>query len=503
MSVTIIGSDPAITKAIRDHVQGLPHAALIYVAPQREPDLREALQVFESNDRDVFTVVVSSARVYGASPQNPGLITESRPCCDGPWLELERLAQSLRRQVAVLRVCTVLSNVAQDEVNACLHGRFAFTLPGHDPSLQLMTGADLGAAVMAVISARKTGIYNIAPAAVIPLRAALRHAGVSRIALPRTLRRLVTPASKLEFIRYSWTICNRKMTDELGFTVRRSSREALADLTGRANELDSEHDPFGFDPSYVDSFGRTLFRFLYRHYWRVEEKGFERIPKSGCGVLVGIHRGFMPWDGVMALHSVVQHCGRYPRFLVHPSLLKFPFLFNFMRKLGGILACQENADRILQKGGLVGVFPEGIRGAFTVYRDAHRLGRFVNDEFVRMALRNSAPIIPFVTIGSAEIFPIWKTIRWKWWERYTDWPSFPITPTFPLLPPIPLPSKWHIQWLQPIPAGLEHPPAAASDAELVRSISRGVRSAMVDAMQQILRRRKNLFFGSVFQEESS
>jgi 1-acyl-sn-glycerol-3-phosphate acyltransferase len=43
--------------------------------------------------------------------------------------------------------------------------------------------------------------------------------------------------------------------------------------------------------------------------------------------------------------------------------MKFPFLFDFMIKLGGIPACRENADWVLQHDEVVGIFPEGIHGA--------------------------------------------------------------------------------------------------------------------------------------------
>ena len=85
--------------------------------------------------------------------------------------------------------------------------------------------------------------------------------------------------------------------------------------------------------------------------------------------------------------------------------MRFPFLFNLMSKLGGIIACQVNADRVLESGELLGVYPEGIRGAFTMYKRAHHIGPSWRNDCVAFALRHRVPIVPFVTIGSAEIFP--------------------------------------------------------------------------------------------------
>jgi 1-acyl-sn-glycerol-3-phosphate acyltransferase len=219
-------------------------------------------------------------------------------------------------------------------------------------------------------------------------------------------------------------------------------------------------------------------------------------------VLTGVHRGFMPWDGVMALHLIARELGRHPRFLIHPCLVKFPFLANYMTKLGGIVACQENADWVLGNDELLGMFPEGIQGAFTMYRDAYRLGKFGRDEYVKMALRQSAPIVPFVTVGSAEIYPILGRINSKLVRRVAEWPFLPLAPNFPL-PGLPLPSKWHTRFLEPLPVGELHPPAAAEDPEVVRSISREVRARMEAAIAAMLARRKSIFVGSIFSENAT
>jgi 1-acyl-sn-glycerol-3-phosphate acyltransferase len=227
----------------------------------------------------------------------------------------------------------------------------------------------------------------------------------------------------------------------------------------------------------------------------------ENVPRQGRAVLAGIHRGFMPWDGVMALHLVVKHTGRHPRFLIHPGLVKFPFLANFMTKLGGIIACRQNAAHVLERNQLLGVFPEGIQGAFVRYSNAYRIHDFHRDAFVKIALRHQAPIIPFVTVGSAEIFPILAKLKSRLWTKYSEWPAFPITPTFPLIP-IPLPSKWHTRFLTPMHIEKEYPPSAAADRVIVRRISREVKERMQTAIDEMLRQRRSIFFGSIFPAET-
>lgn len=495
------------------------------------PDLADAETVFQHCVRAGIErlILLSSAAIYAPCPQHPGHVSEShllprngKKTLADYWADLESLAQRYfggrsETKLTILRPAAVPFPGGADYFSRLLAARLAVVLPGHDPSLQLLSPEDLASAVECVIEREAEGVYNVAPDGVITLRAALRMVEAKRLPLSRVAQRiaraalqplrLAHPLEQLEYIRYCWTISNEKIKRELGWTPSRSSVEAVRDfrvaVTGyvKSHEIRSlEFDDYGMDKSYIAAYGRTLFKFLHNRYWRVEVKGLNQLPRTGRAVLVGVHRGFMPWDAVMALHLIARELGRYPRFLIHPGLIKFPFLFNFHTKLGGIIACQENADYVLERDEMLAIYPEGIRGAFALYRDAYRLGKFGRDEYVKMALRNRAPIIPFVTIGSAEIFPIIGKINWGWWKRHTEWPFFPLTPTWPLLP-LPLPSKWHTQFLAPIHIEHRYPPEAADDAATVRAISQEVRGKLEEAIEEMRRRRKSIFFGSIFEEK--
>jgi 1-acyl-sn-glycerol-3-phosphate acyltransferase len=294
----------------------------------------------------------------------------------------------------------------------------------------------------------------------------------------------------LDFIRFSWTVSGDAIRRDLGFEPELSSEEAVA------GPGESEiHDDFGLDAGYIGAWSRTVLLFLHRLYWRVEVEGLEHVPRSGPVVLVGIHRGWVPLDAVLVVYDIFRSRGRIPRFLVHPGLFRFPFSFDFITRFGGILACRENVDRILEGGGMLGVFPEGVRGPFRLYRNAYRVGRFGNDEVLRAALRHGAAVVPFVTVGSAEAFPIVGAIGWRWWRRWTEWPFLPVSPT---LVPVPLPSKWHTRFLPPIAEVRDLPPGAASNAETIRSLRRGLREILGREMESIRRARPGIFHGSAF-----
>jgi len=485
-------------------------AACIYLPPVDAmlPDPADARRVLEhaAQVSGGHFILLSSAAVYGIGANRQALAAEDYSLAGGEsqkiceqWRALERLATTALRDkstLTILRPCPVAER-SVFPAGLLLH-RLVATLPGHDPVLQFLSVGDLARAICCVLERKACGTFNVAPENVVPLHQAIRVVGSTRLPFPRTLRRITSGAEILEYLRYSWTISSRKMERELAFRPRHSSVEALLQLhgNGAATRAAAEFDLFGMDKAYIRFYGKTLFRFLSNFYWRIEDRGMEYIPRQGRALLVGMHRGFMPFDGVMALHTIVRKTGRYPRFLTHPGLLKFPFLANFMTKLGGVVACQESAERVLENNGLLGIFPEGIHGAFTRYRDAYKLQAFGRDTFVKLALRHQAPIVPFVTVGSAEIFPIFGKIKSRRWTRYTEWPFIPITPTFPLAP-VPLPSKWHTQFLPPISTD-QYPPEAADDRALVKAISREVRMRMQQAVDDMLSRRHSVFFGSIF-----
>jgi 1-acyl-sn-glycerol-3-phosphate acyltransferase len=483
------------------------------------PDLAHA-RVLLSASRSAATchaVVVSSTAVYGATPNHPGLAAERRAAVAPEqsiaraWAELESIAADAfaDRGLTVLRAAPAPDPGGRDFYSRLFASRLALTVMGHDPTLQVLSLRDLARAIALAARARRPGIFNVVPAAPVTLRTALRAARCRTLPAPwlahraaRALVRRSTMASsdQLQFVRYHLTAAPEKSAYELGFEARDTSLDAIGRFRGTSatGMGGPRFDPFGLDRQYIESSERGFMGFMRRRYWRVEMRGLEHVPEAGAAVLVGLHRGFMPFDGVMTVLGVLRGTGRVVRFLIHPGVgMRFPFLFNFMSKFGGVIACHENADRVLTSGQLLGVYPEGIRGAFTPYDRAHRVGPSWRNDCVAFAIRHRVPIVPFVTLGSAEIFPILGRIKSRWWKAYAEWPFIPITPTFPLVP-VPLPSKWHTLLLEPLQVGREYPPEAADDPAVVKAIGAELRTRMETALAELRRRRRSIFAGSVF-----
>jgi 1-acyl-sn-glycerol-3-phosphate acyltransferase len=258
--------------------------------------------------------------------------------------------------------------------------------------------------------------------------------------------------------------------------------------------LAKSYDDYGLDIDYIRAWS-AWFTFVRNVYWRIDHEGMERIPQTGGAVFVANHRGFMPLDAVMHLYLILAHRNRVTRFLIIPSLLRFPYLCNFLTKLGGVVASQENARRLFEAGNLVGIFPEGIRGSFTPYKSTYKLRDFAKSGFAAIAIENQVPIVPSAVIGHSEIFPIIGRIDSSWVVKTLGWPYFPIAPMFPLAP-IPLPSKWHVRVLDPV-ATTCFRPSDARNPKLVRDFSRYIQEIVQRNIDDMLPRRKSVFWGKV------
>ena len=116
----------------------------------------------------------------------------------------------------------------------------------------------------------------------------------------------------------------------------------------------------------MTALARLLIRVFFR---RVQVEGGELLPASGPVVLVANHINGLV-DGLLLMATL----RRYPRFLGKSTLFKIPPLWPFL-KLAGVIPVFRTIDAgpghgnvsafatchdLLQKGGLVAVFPEGI-----------------------------------------------------------------------------------------------------------------------------------------------
>lgn len=256
---------------------------------------------------------------------------------------------------------------------------------------------------------------------------------------------------------------------------------------------DYEVDEFGFDPQITEVFTAAV-EPLAEKWFRLEVRGIENIPAEGGALLVANHSGTVPIDGLITGYAVKKYAGRNLRPLGADLVFALPFVGQIARKVGATLACTEDAERLLSTGELAGVWPEGFKGIGKPFAERYKLQRFGRGGFVSSAMRAQVPIVPVSIVGAEEIYPLVGNVPSL--ARLLGLPYLPITPFFPLLGPlgmIPLPSKWIIEFGEPIRTDA-YEPEAADDPMLLFNVTDQVRETIQQTLYTLLVDRGNAFF---------
>jgi 1-acyl-sn-glycerol-3-phosphate acyltransferase len=255
-------------------------------------------------------------------------------------------------------------------------------------------------------------------------------------------------------------------------------------------------DEFGFDEDLTSNVLMPLLRPLHSHYWRVSSHGIEHVPDVGGGLVVANHAGTLPADALITRLDILDQTGRHARELAADLVFRTPFIGEFARKTGATLASGDDADRLLASGELVAVWPEGFKGIGKPWKDRYKLQRFGRGGFVATALRAQVPIVPTAIVGSEEIYPMLYDLRLV--ARLLGFPYFPVVPqmfALPVLGPLallPLPSKWIIEYGEPIDT-TEYGPDAADDPMAVFDLTDQVRDRIQQMLYRNLMGRRSVF----------
>jgi 1-acyl-sn-glycerol-3-phosphate acyltransferase len=273
------------------------------------------------------------------------------------------------------------------------------------------------------------------------------------------------------------------------FIARKWGRSALRSRS-------EEFDDFGLDPRFEQRV-KPVVEFLYRSYFRTTVEGIEHVPAEGRCIVVANHSGALPLDGLMLRAALrIEHPQKRDlRWLAEDFVYYLPFAGVFMNRVGAVRACPENAERLLEKESIVGVFPEGVHGIKKLFQERYRLQRFGRGGYIRLCLRMRAPIVPCAIIGAEESSPL--LYRLEGLTELLGLPYFPITPTFPFLGPaglLPAPTKWRMRFGEPINLD-NYGPEAADDHVLVGRLSERVRSSIQAMLDSGLRERRSVWFG--------
>ena len=148
---------------------------------------------------------------------------------------------------------------------------------------------------------------------------------------------------------------------------------------------------------------RRLAQIILRLYFRLTVVGLENLPMSGPVLVAGNHSGFLDGPIVMIMLA------RPSSFLAKSELYRGPLraVLEFARQIPIHRGTPDRAGlqaglRVLEGGGVLGVFPEGTRGTGELTSIQHGIGY--------LALRGGCPIVPVVCTGTAAALPKGKAL---------------------------------------------------------------------------------------------
>jgi 1-acyl-sn-glycerol-3-phosphate acyltransferase len=139
---------------------------------------------------------------------------------------------------------------------------------------------------------------------------------------------------------------------------------------------------------------------IMRLLFRVEARGTEHVPAAGAVLLVANHSSLLdpPLVGGMTPRRLT--------FLAKAELFRIPGFGALIRRLGARPLRRDGADsgalrtaqRVLEDGGALLVFPEGTRGDEGVLRSA-------KPGAALLAMQTGVPVVPVYVRGSGRAWP--------------------------------------------------------------------------------------------------
>lgn len=142
-----------------------------------------------------------------------------------------------------------------------------------------------------------------------------------------------------------------------------------------------------------------FFKILFNTLMKTEIKGMENVPQNGAAVLCSNHIHF--FDSV----AIVSHTKRMMYIIAKEELFKYKITNWFFNKVGAFPVSRgkgdsnaiDTANKYLQSGELLLIFPEGTRNGFAK-------GVKFKKGAAYMALQNKVPVIPIGIVGTFKPF---------------------------------------------------------------------------------------------------
>lgn len=257
----------------------------------------------------------------------------------------------------------------------------------------------------------------------------------------------------------------------------------MIDVGGsRFDDAGGGFDVFGLHPPTLQR-AFVLGQSLYHRYFRVLSDCAAHVPAAGPTIVVANHGGALPMDAALLCMDLLQHSQptRIPRPIIDRFIPGLPFVNTLFTRLGGVTGTRANVRRLLERGELLVLFPEGTSGIAKPLSDRYRIQDW-SVGHAEMALRHGAAIVPVAIVGSEESWPVLGRLR-----RLHPFgaPYLPV----PALP-VPLPIRYHFHYGDPIQLADRPDATAADDPAAVRQGAERIRRELELLLRETISLRK-------------
>ena len=249
-------------KACRDVFRRNPVRAVVHLGVMHDPrmsaETRHAWNVegfgrileYVAALRIPKLVLLSSAAVYGARPENAQFMLEDTPLLASgrvseirDLVELDMLAQTFfwrapDCETVILRPSFIVGEV-HNEIYSYFRLPLAPKLLGFDPMMQFVHEDDVVQALRLALRPGVRGIYNVGGPGVLPLSEVIARVGRPTAPVPHFLARGLLdrlwrfgitdfPGREIDYLRYVCMVDDRRARTELGYQPAKTLDETVA-----------------------------------------------------------------------------------------------------------------------------------------------------------------------------------------------------------------------------------------------------------------------------------
>jgi UDP-glucose 4-epimerase len=200
-------------------------------------------------------VMLSSANVYGPSPENSNFLTEDAPLMAASrfptvrdLIEVDMLAHGFfwrhpEIETVVLRPVHIVGANIKNAPSNYLRLKRPWTMAGFDPMVQFIHTEDVGRAMIEALRKGRKGVYNVTGPGQVPLSSVFKELGHRSVPMPHLLAkpllrtlfkyRLASyPPEELDHIQFLCMVDGSRWIEETGWKPRYSMRETIRSVLG-------------------------------------------------------------------------------------------------------------------------------------------------------------------------------------------------------------------------------------------------------------------------------